>query len=71
MAPFYDSHHRAVIKMIEMTVENAHKAGIKVSICGELAADTSLTESFINMGVDALSVSPMKILELRRFICGL
>ena len=71
MAQFYTPHHRAVMKMIEMTIENAHRAGIKVTICGEMAADTSLTETFINMGMDALSVPPGSILELRRFICSL
>lgn len=65
---FYDSHHPAVLKMIEMTVENGHKGGCKVGICGELAADTTLTERFINMGIDELSVSPSFILELRQKI---
>ena len=71
LAPFYIPHHRAVMKMIEMTIGNAHKAGIKVTICGELASDMSLTESFIDMGMDALSVPPGRILELRRHICSL
>lgn len=63
---FYDSHHPAVLKMIEMTVENGHKGGCKVGICGELAADKTLTERFINMGIDELSVSPSYVLELRQ-----
>ena len=71
MAQFYTPHHRAVMKMIEMTVRNAHEAGIKVTICGELAADKSLTESFINIGMDALSVPPGMILELKKHICSL
>lgn len=71
LAPFYTPHHRAVMKMIEMTIANAHKAGIKVTICGELASDMSLTETFIDMGMDALSVPPGLILKLRRHICSL
>jgi phosphotransferase system enzyme I (PtsI) len=71
MAPFYEPHHKAVLRMIEMTVRNAHKAGIKASICGELAYDKELTAGFIKMGVDALSIPPGKILELRKYICGL
>jgi len=63
---FYNSHHTAVLKMIRMTVENGHKGGCMVGICGELAADTSLTETFIDMGVDELSVSPSYILSLRQ-----
>ena len=65
---FYDAHHPAVLKMIRMVVENAHKAGIWAGICGELGADTSLTEEFLRMGVDELSVSPGKILPLRRIV---
>jgi len=57
--------------MIEMTVRNAHKAGIKVCICGELGADLSLTEEFLRIGLDKLSVVPNKILPLRKkIICG-
>lgn len=63
---FYNSHHPAVLKMIKMTVENGHKEGCWVGICGELAADTTLTETFIDMGVDELSVSPSFILGLRQ-----
>lgn len=68
---FYDSHHPAVLKMIRTTVENGHKAGIWVGICGELASDTSLTEQFLKMGVDELSVSPVYVLELRKTIRNL
>ena len=62
---FYDAHHPAVLSMIRMTVENAHKAGIWAGICGELGADTSLTKEFLAMGVDELSVSPGSILPIR------
>ena len=57
-----------MLELIRMSVENGHKAGISVEICGELAADTTLTESFIKMGVDGLSVSPANILPLRRIV---
>jgi phosphotransferase system enzyme I (PtsI) len=62
---FYDAHHPAVLKMIQMTVENGHKGGAWVGICGELGADTTLTETFLRMGVDELSVSPSRILAVR------
>lgn len=65
---FYDAHHPAVLSMIRMTVENAHKAGIWAGICGELGADTSLTKEFLVMGVDELSVSPGSILPIRKII---
>lgn len=65
---FYDPHHKAVLRMIQMTVENAHKAGIRVGICGELGADTRLTEEFVRMGVDELSVPPSMVLQVRRRI---
>lgn len=65
---FYNANHKAVIKMIHMAVENAHKAGKWVGICGELGADTKLTETFVNMGVDELSVAPSMVLELRRIV---
>lgn len=65
---FYDAHHPAVLEMIRMTVENAHKAGIWAGICGELGADTSLTREFLAMGVDELSVSPGSILPIRKII---
>ncbi|EET61507.1 phosphoenolpyruvate-protein phosphotransferase [Marvinbryantia formatexigens DSM 14469] len=65
---FYDPHHPAVLKMIRMTVESAHRHGKWAGICGELGADLELTEEFIKMGVDELSVSPAMVLELRRRI---
>ena len=65
---FYDAHHPAVLSMIRMTVENAHKAGIWAGICGELGADTSLTKEFLAMGLDELSVSPGSILPIRKII---
>lgn len=65
---FFDSHHPAVLKMIKMVVDNAHKAGIWAGICGELGADTSLTREFLKMGVDELSVSPGRILPIRKII---
>ena len=63
-----DSHHPAVLELIRMTIENGHKGGAWVGICGELAADTSLTKTFIDMGVDELSVSPSFILPVRNEI---
>ncbi len=65
---FYDPHHPAVLNMIRMTVENAHKAGIWAGICGELGADPELTKLFLSIGVDELSVSPGSILSLRKTI---
>ncbi len=65
---YFNSLHPAVYKMIEMTAANAHKAGIQVDICGEAAADLEYTQSFINMGIDALSVSPNMVLPLRKKI---
>jgi phosphotransferase system enzyme I (PtsI) len=65
---YYDAHHPAVLKMIQMVVDNAHKNGIWAGICGELAADMELTETFLSMGVDELSVSPSYVLGLRKKI---
>ena len=65
---FFDPHHPAVLRMIRMVVENAHKKGIWVGICGELGADMELTREFLAMGVDELSVSPGRILPLRKLI---
>lgn len=62
---FFDPHHPAVLKLIQMTIENGHKSGIWVGICGELGADLTLTETFLKMGVDELSVSPSAILPIR------
>ncbi len=65
---FYDSHHPAVLRMLKHIVENAHKHGIWAGICGELASDTALTEAFLAMGVDELSVSPSYVLKVRKKI---
>ncbi len=65
---FYDPHHPAVLKMIQMVIENGHKEGCWVGICGELGADTTLTRTFIKMGIDELSVSPAFVLPIRRII---
>ena len=65
---FYDPHHPAVLNMIRMTVENAHKAGIWAGICGELGADPELTKLFLSIGVDELSVSPSRVLSVRKTI---
>ena len=65
---FYNPHHEAVLRMIRMVVENAHKCGKWAGICGELGADLTLTEQFVRMGVDELSVSPGSILPLRKII---
>lgn len=62
---FCDTHHEAILRLIQMSTENAHKHGAWIGICGELAADTSLTETFLRMGVDELSVSPTFVLPLR------
>ncbi|MDD6057807.1 MAG: phosphoenolpyruvate--protein phosphotransferase [Clostridiales bacterium] len=62
---FYDSHHPAVLRMIQRVIDSAHKAGIPVGICGELAADASLTNLFLKMGIDELSVSPAMVLSIR------
>mgnify|MGYP002782951655 FL=1 len=65
---FFNPHHPALLKLIEMTVKNGHKEGIWVGICGELGADLSLTENFLRMGVDELSVNPPAVLPLREKI---
>ncbi|MEE1073582.1 MAG: phosphoenolpyruvate--protein phosphotransferase [Cellulosilyticum sp.] len=65
---FYDAHHEAILRMLKLIVDNAHKAGIWAGICGELGADTSLTRTFLEMGFDELSVSPAKILPIRKII---
>ena len=64
----YDSHHPAVLKMIQMVIENGHKGGAWVGICGELGADLTLTDTFVEMGIDELSVSPSCILPIRKKI---
>jgi len=65
---FYNPHHKAVLDMIRMVVDNGHKKGIWVGICGELGADTSLTRIFVEMGVDELSVAPGEVLKVRRAV---
>ena len=65
---FCPPHHKAVLRMIQMVVDNAHKRGKWVGICGELGADLALTETFVNMGVDELSVTPSMVLKLREKI---
>lgn len=68
MEKICNAHHEAVFRLIEMTVKNAHEAGIWVGICGELAADETLTERFLELGVDELSVPPSAVLRLRRTV---
>ena len=68
---FFDAHHPAIMRLIEMTVQGAHAAGIWCGVCGELGADLSLTEAFVRMGMDELSVSPASILPLRKKIRSL
>ena len=65
---FYDAHHKAILRMIKMVTDNAHAKGIWSGICGELGADTTLTETFLRMGVDELSVNPRSVLPLRKVI---
>jgi len=71
LGDFCDPHHEAVLRLIEMTVRNAHAQGIEVGICGELGADQQLTRTFLAMGVDELSVTPFAVLPLRRHICAM
>ena len=68
---FYDSHHPAILRMLKMAADNAHAAGIWIGICGEVGADTSLTETFLAIGIDELSVSPASVLPLRNAIRSL
>ena len=65
---FYNAHHEAILRMIQMVADNAHKEGKWVGICGELGADTELTEKFVEMGIDELSVSPSMVLPIRKII---
>jgi phosphotransferase system enzyme I (PtsI) len=65
---FYNSHHEAVLRLIELVVKNGHKEGIWVGICGELGADTSLTQRFLAMGLDELSVSAGAVLPIRKIV---
>jgi phosphotransferase system enzyme I (PtsI) len=62
---FVDTHHEAILRLIEMSAKNAHAHGAWIGICGELAADTTLTETFLRMGIDELSVSPAFVLKVR------
>ena len=71
LEPFYNAHHEAVLRMIQMTIENAHAHGAWCGICGELGAEMELTEKFVAMGIDELSVSPPFTLELRQKIRGI
>lgn len=68
LSDFYNAHHKAVLRMIKMVVDNAHRAGKWVGICGELGADLTLTEEFIRMGVDELSVAPSMVLKVRKAV---
>lgn len=68
---FVDPHHEAVLRLIEMSAENAHRHGIRIGICGELGADTTLTEAFLRMGIDELSVSPDLVLMVRQAVRGI
>ena len=68
LAYFCDTHHEALLRLIRLTCENAHKAGIWVGICGSLGADLTLTKDFVEMGLDELSVEPSCILKLRSLI---
>lgn len=63
--PFVDTHHEAILRLIGMSAENAHRHGTRIGICGELAADTALTETFLRMGIDELSVAPALVLKVR------
>ena len=65
---FYNPHHEAILRMIQMVIDNAHKEGIWAGICGELGADTELTERFVKMGIDELSVSPACVLPIRKIV---
>ena len=65
---FYRPHHKAILRMIQMVVDNAHRSRKWVGICGELGADPELTEQFVRMGVDELSVAPSMVLKLRKII---
>ena len=68
---FYNAHHPAVLRLIQMVIENGHAGGAWVGICGELGADTELTETFLRMGIDELSVSPVSVLPVRKVVRSL
>ena len=65
---FYNPHHKAILRMIQMVADNAHKCGKWVGICGELGADLELTEEFLRMGIDELSVAPSMVLKVRKAV---
>ena len=65
---FYNPHHKAVLKFIQLVTDNAHKEGKWVGICGEMGADTRLTETFVKMGIDELSVAPGAVLKIRQIV---
>jgi phosphotransferase system enzyme I (PtsI) len=65
---FYNPYHKAILRMIQMVVDSAHKCGKWAGICGELGADPTLTEQFVRMGVDELSVAPSMVLKLRKIV---
>ena len=65
---FFDAHHTSVLRMLKIIADNAHKAGIWAGICGELASDATLTETFLAIGIDELSVSPSAVLPMRSAI---
>ena len=68
LEPFFNPHHPAVLRAIKMTIDAGHRHGIWVGICGELGADTALTETFLAIGVDELSVTPRSVLPLRNAV---
>ncbi|MCR5060229.1 MAG: phosphoenolpyruvate--protein phosphotransferase, partial [Saccharofermentans sp.] len=68
LSSFFNPHHEAILRMINMVIQNGHKGGAWVGICGELGADPELTRRFMEMGIDELSVSPSHILGLRKII---
>ena len=68
LEPFFDPHHPAVLRLIQMVIENGHRGGCWVGICGELGADLELTRTFVDMGVDELSVAPGMVLAVRESI---
>ena len=67
---FCDTHHEAILRLIRFTVDSAHRAGIWVGVCGELAADPAMTETLLRMGVDELSVAPSSVLGVRERVCN-
>ena len=71
LEPFCDPHHEAILRLIAMSAEHAHRHGAWIGICGELASDTALTEAFLRMGIDELSVSPPFVLKVREKVRGL